>query len=293
MNSPSQTETVLITGASSGIGLHLAREFARHGHPLVLVAPVLAEIEQVATELQREFKVGVQPLARDLTAEGVPEEIHAALARSGTRIDILVNNAGLGQRGQFWENPPDRHLAIVRLNVEAVVRLTQLFLPEMVRRGSGRILNTASVAGFEPGPGQAVYHASKAFVLSLSESLATELQDTGVTVTALCPGPTDTDFFEKADMIDSPAFQRANLMAPQPVVEAAYKGVMAGERIVVPGVMNKVMVASRRILPESAQAKMNAKMNSETDPAERKRERGEKEMAAAGRDTGRPASGRK
>src|SRR4051794_9327427 len=158
---------------------------------------------------------------------------------------------------------------MLRVNAEAVLRLTKLFLPGMIERKRGRILNTASIASFEPGPGQAVYHATKAFVLSLSESLATELKDTGVTVTALCPGPTDTDFFLKADMIDSPAFQRANLMAPQPVAEAGYKALMIGDRIVVPGMMNKVMVASRRIMPEAAQAKMNEKMNSETDPQDR------------------------
>jgi short-subunit dehydrogenase len=194
------------------------------------------------------------------------------IAQSGAGIDILVNNAGLGQRGKFWENPADRDIAMIRLNVEAVVRLTRLFLPRMLERRSGRILNTASVAGFEPGPNLAVYHATKAFVLSLSESLATELEHTGVTLTALCPGPTDTDFFPKAEMVDTPAFQKANLMAPQSVAEAAYDALMKGERIIVPGALNKAMVATRRLLPESAQAKKNEKLYSETDPAERKRE---------------------
>jgi uncharacterized protein len=281
MPDKNHSETVLITGASSGIGYHLAREFASHGHPLILVAPVLAELERVSTEIQREFEVGVQPLTKDLTQESAAEEIFTALSSSGTRVEILVNNAGLGQRGRFWENPPERDITMVRLNVEAVVRLTRLFLPPMLERRRGRILNTASVAGFEPGPNLAVYHATKAFVLSLSESLATELKDTGVTMTALCPGPTDTDFFDKAEMIDTPAFQRSNLMAPQDVARVGYEALMKGERVVVAGAVNKAMVASRRLMPESAQAKKNEKLYSDTDPAERKRERGVKEAKAA------------
>ncbi len=273
-------QLALITGASSGIGYHLAREFARHGHSLILVAPVLSELERVSMEIEREFQVGVQPLARDLSQEHAPGELFATLSGSNTHVDILVNNAGLGQRGRFWENPPERDILMLRLNIEAVVRLTRLFLPPMLERRHGRILNTASIAGFEPGPTLAVYHATKAFVLSLSESLATELQETGVTLTALCPGPTDTDFFDKADMVDTAAFQKANLMAPQDVAKAGYEGLMKGERVIVAGGMNKAMVAARRLLPESLQARKNEKLYEETDPAERKRQPGEKEAQA-------------
>ncbi len=270
-------QLALITGASSGIGYHLAREFARHGHSLILVAPVLSELERVSMEIEREFQVGVQPLARDLSQEHAPGELFATLSGSNTHVDILVNNAGLGQRGRFWENPPERDILMLRLNIEAVVRLTRLFLPPMLERRHGRILNTASIAGFEPGPTLAVYHATKAFVLSLSESLATELQETGVTLTALCPGPTDTDFFDKADMVDTAAFQKANLMAPQDVAKAGYEALIKGERVIVAGGMNKAMVAARRLLPESLQARKNEKLYEETDPAERKRQPGEKE----------------
>ncbi len=270
-------DLALITGASSGIGYHLAREFARHGHSLILVAPVLSELERVSMEIEREFQVGVQPLARDLSQEHAPGELFATLSGSNTHVDILVNNAGLGQRGRFWENPPERDILMLRLNIEAVVRLTRLFLPPMLERRHGRILNTASIAGFEPGPTLAVYHATKAFVLSLSESLATELQETGVTLTALCPGPTDTDFFDKADMVDTAAFQKANLMAPQDVAKAGYEALIKGERVIVAGGMNKAMVAARRLLPESLQARKNEKLYEETDPAERKRQPGEKE----------------
>jgi short-subunit dehydrogenase len=165
--------------------------------------------------------------------------------------------------------------------VEAVLRLTKLFVPSMIRRGRGRILNVASVAGFEPGPLFAVYHASKAFVLSWSEALATELEDTGVTLTALCPGPTDTDFFSKADMVGTRAFQKANLMAPQPVAVAGYEGLMNSERVVVPGVVNKIAVFSRRFLPKETQSRIHEKLYQQVDPEDQTRRPHEKEMEVA------------
>ena len=268
-------DTVLITGASSGIGLALAREFAQRGHPLVLTAPIAAELRDIAADVGRSFGVNVRTIAKDFETISASEEIFAELAADRIPIEILVNNAGLGQRGKFWETPLDRDIAMLRVNIEATVRLTKLFLPVMVRRGHGRVLNTASIAGFEPGPMLAVYHATKAFILSFSEAIATELEDTPVTVTALCPGPVDTDFFTKADMIDTQVFQRGNVEAPQEVAKAAYTALMAGERLVVPGGLNKIMAFGRRILPESAQAKLHDKAYSSTDPAKRKRERGD------------------
>ena len=278
-----KTETALITGASSGIGLHLAREFAKHQHPLVLVAPIESELQQVASQLNNEFGVTVGVIAKDLERPEAARAIFDRLLNDRIDIDILVNNAGHGQKGKFWEVPIERDLSILRLNLEAVLRLTKLFLPPMLRRGRGRILNVASVAGFEPGPLLAVYHASKAFVLSWSEALAQELSETAVTLTALCPGPTDTDFFEKADMIETRAFQKANVMPPQDVAEAGYKGLMEGERIVVPGAANKALVFSRRFLPETAQAKMHEKLYEDVEPEDRKREPHEIETEAAGK----------
>ena len=272
-------ETVLITGSSSGIGLHLAREFAKNGHPVVLVAPVEAELRQIAESIKTEYQVDARVIAKVLEQATAPQEIFDELQREGVSIDILVNNAGHGQRGHFWEIPLEQDLSMVRLNIEAVLRLTKLFLPPMLARQRGRILNTASVAGFEPGPMLAVYHATKAFVLSLSEALATELKETGITVTALCPGPTDTDFFLKADMTETRAMQKA--MAPQDVAEAGFKALMAGERVVVPGGMNKALVFARRILSEEAQSKLNAKFYEELPPEDRDYERGDMETAAA------------
>jgi short-subunit dehydrogenase len=273
--------TTLITGSSSGIGLHLAHEFAAHGHPLVLVAPVESELRVVAAELSSKHGIEARVIAKDLEQPDAAQEIFDELNRDGVAIDILVNNAGHGFRGRFWEIPIERDVSMIRLNIEAVLRLTKLFLPPMVQRSRGRILNTASIAGFEPGPMLAVYHASKAFVLSWSEALATELEDTVITVTALCPGATDTDFFPKADMLGTRAFQGQNIMAPQEVAKAGYEALMKGELFVVPGGMNKVFVASRRLLPEGAQAKLNQKLYEEVPAEKQTRHRGDLETAAA------------
>ena len=272
-------ETALVTGCTSGIGLHLAREFAKHGHPLVLVAPDALELRALAVSLSTEFGVSATPVAKDLEDPEAAEDIFYRMEREGIVIDILVNNAGHGFHGKFWEIPIEKDLSMMRLNIEAVVRLTKFFLPPMLARREGRIFNTASVAGFEPGPMLNVYHSTKAFVLSFSEALAIELEGTGVSVTALCPGATDTDFFTKAGMEGVVAFQKGNLMAPQEVAEAGYKGAMDRELLVIPGVINKAMVGARRILTESAQAKINAKMYEEVPPEDRTRSRGDKEEA--------------
>ncbi len=267
----------LITGASSGIGYHLAQEFAAHGHSLVLVAPDEEELQSIADEISNEHGVPIDVIAVDLRDPGSIERIEETADQS---IEILVNNAGHGKRGNAWEISLEDDISMVKLNIVAVLRLTNLFLPTMVARGAGRILNTASVAGFEPGPGYAVYSATKAFVLHYSESLATELKDTGVTVTALCPGPTDTDFFLKADMLETRSFQQANLMAPQDVAKAGYAAAMRGDRVIVPGAANKAMVFMRRLIPESLQAKLNEVLTSDAPPEKQTRERGDKEARA-------------
>ena len=272
-------ETALITGASSGIGLHLAKEFAKRKHPLVLVAPVASELDAIATELKAAGAILVKTIAKDLAQPEAPQEIFDELSRERIYVDVLVNNAGAAHRGKVWEIPITDDILILRLNIEAVLRLTKLFLPSMLEQRRGRILNVASVAGFEPGPLLAVYHASKAFVLSFSEALATELADTSVTASALCPGPTDTDFFEKSGMVGARLFQRGNLMAPQDVAKAGYEGLMAGDRVVVPGVANKIIVFSRRLLPEATLAKMTEKLY--VDTSSRTRERGDREVKAA------------
>jgi short-subunit dehydrogenase len=274
-------ETALVTGASSGIGLHLAHEFARHGHPLVIVAPVQSELETAAEEFRSEHGVEVRVIAKDLEQENSAQEICDELQAAGVEVDILVNNAGHGFHGKWWELSLEKDLSMIRLNIEAVMRMTKLFLPPMLQRNRGRVLNTASVAGFMPGPMLATYYATKAFVLSWSEALATELDDTPITVTALCPGVTDTDFFEKGDAENIKARQSSNVMSPQDVAKDGYKALMDEELFVIPGAANKAMVATRRILPVTTQAKMNEKMNSNVPLEMATHERGEKEQEAA------------
>ncbi|QJE95102.1 SDR family NAD(P)-dependent oxidoreductase [Luteolibacter luteus] len=273
-------DSTLITGCTSGIGLHLAREFAKHGHSLVLVAPDVGELRGLAAQLETDFNVSCYVLPKDLEQAEAAEDIFYRMEREGIEIDILVNNAGHGFRGRSWEIALEQDLSMIRLNIEAVLRLTKFFLPPMLAKGRGRILNTASVAGFEPGPMLNVYHATKAFVLSFSEALAVELEGTEVSVTALCPGPTDTDFFTKADMTGVVGFQKGNLMAPQEVAAAGYQGVMDRELLVIPGVANKALVGARRVLSEHAQAKLNEKMYEEVPPEKRTRQRGDKEQQA-------------
>lgn len=272
--------TTLITGCTSGIGFHMSHCFAKNGHPLILVAPDPAELQILATELRATYGITAHPIVQDLRKAKAADEIFKSLSHDKIQVDILVNNAGQGQRGKTWEIPLEKDLSMLHLNIEAVVRLTKRFLPPMIERGHGRILNTASIAGFEPGPMVNVYHATKAFILSFSEALAVELEGTGVSVTALCPGPTDTDFFPKADMVGTKAFQKGAVMAPQEVAVTAYKGVMQGDLIVIPGASNKALVGARRILTERAQAKLNEKMYEEVPPGKRKRKRGQKEAEA-------------
>src|SRR3954471_20384740 len=171
MKKENSEERVLVTGASSGIGLELAREFAKHNHPLVLTARVASELRDIARDFETSYGVSVRIIAQDLEKPGAHQAIFEAVEGAGERIDILVNNAGLGQRGEFWKYPIEQDQKIIRVNIETVIHLTKLFLPPMLKRSHGRILNLASIAAFEPGPLLAVYHASKAFVLSFSEAL--------------------------------------------------------------------------------------------------------------------------
>jgi len=252
-------ETALITGASSGIGLALAKEFAKNGHALVLTAPDQDNLEKVATEITRQHDVEVGIIGKDLTQPSAAEEIFNELRASNTSIGILVNDAGIGQRGKFSETLIERDVAIVHLNIEATLRLTKLFLQNVPTHIDAKILNVASIASFEPGPLMAVYHASKAFVLSFSEALAIELEDTGITVTALCPGATDTDFFRKADMTETRIYQKRKLMPADTVAEGAYQALMRGDDIYIPGPANKVLVFVRRFTSTPLQARKNQK----------------------------------
>lgn len=271
--------TTLITGCTSGIGLHLAKEFARNGHDLVLVAPDAGELTILADQMQNHHGVRCHTIPADLEDPDSIARVLDSIEDAGLEIGILVNNAGHGFYGDFHSLPKPQIQSMIALNIRAVVDLTRELLPPMITRGQGWILNTASIAGFEPGPRMAVYHATKAFVLSWSEALSVELADTNIKVTALCPGATDTDFFPKAGMEDATVFQKGSLMAPQDVARAGYEGLMAGELFVVPGMMNKILTFARRILPEGTQAEMNKRQYEKVPAEDISRHRGDKENA--------------
>jgi uncharacterized protein len=237
----------LVTGASSGIGAELARIHAVAGGDLVLVARRQDRLEALKAEIaNREVHI----LVKDLSDPKAPQQIYDEIKARNIRVDCLINNAGFGYRGLFHQQDWDRNAAMIQVNVVALAALTRLFVPDMVARRSGRILNVASLAGFVAGPLHAVYFATKAFVLSFSESIANELRGTGVTVTALCPGPTRTEFTGYADMDGVSGFKRA---APaRKVAQCGYDAMLKGKPLVVPGLLNKLAAhLALRLTPRS------------------------------------------
>ena len=244
-------KTALITGGTSGIGKELAKLFAQDRYNLIIVARDQQELDSTAHELGQ-FGVDIKTIAKDLSKM---DEAKALCIEMHTQIDVLVNDAGQGVYGLFQDNELERELDIVHLNICATVILTKHFLKEMVSRGEGRILNLGSVAGKLPGPWQAVYHATKAFVLSFTTAVREEVKDSGVTLTALMPGVTDTDFFNKAGMNDSKAVQDKEAMSdPAEVAKAGYEALMAGEDRVIAGFKNKVQVNAANLMPDSSVA---------------------------------------
>jgi short-subunit dehydrogenase len=241
-------KTVLITGASGGIGLALAHEFAAAGYDLVLTARSEERLRTAARELEQRFKVTATVIAADLEASEAPRALVDELGRRHLTIDALVNNAGFGLQGEFVKQPLERNLQMIQLNITALTALTGLLAPAMVARGYGEVLNVASTAGFQPGPLMAVYYASKAYVLSFTEAIANELAGTGVVVTALCPGATQTGFSSLAQMDGSRLFARG-VMDPAEVARVGFMGLKRDRRVVVPGTMNKIIAASVRFAP--------------------------------------------
>ncbi len=247
-------KTVLITGASSGIGLELARLFAADGYALVLVARDAKKLKEVAIELQSGFSVSVLVFPADLSLPATAARIAAFLKKRKVVVDVLVNNAGVGLHGAFEKTELGRELDMVQLNVTSLVELTKRLLPDLVAR-KGKILNVASTAAFQPGPYMAVYYASKAFVLSFSEALHEELSGK-VTVTALCPGPTRTRFSKSARMGRTPLFDSAWVMDAETVAKAGYSGLMRKKAVVVPGVVNRLLAESVRFTPRRVVRKL-------------------------------------
>lgn len=249
---PSPQSTALITGASSGIGAELARELARRGHGVVLVARRVERLEALAEELRSAHGIRAEALACDLVDPAARDALPGRVEALGLRVDILVNNAGYGSAGQFVDLDVGAETDMVRLNCEAVVALSSAYAQQMVGRGSGGILIVASSAGMQPIPGQATYAASKAFALSFSEALHTELGPRGVAVTALCPGPVDTEFAARAGLEDAfaqvPRFAR---VSSEDCARLAVDGLDRGRRVVVPGIPIKAMTIAGHHTPRS------------------------------------------
>jgi len=239
----------LVTGASSGIGLELATLLARGGYDLVLVARRRERLEEIARAFGEEFGVAVTVIARDRADPDSPRAVAQEVESRGLPIEILVNNAGLGVYGPFAQTPLEKERELIQVNIVALTELTKRLLPAMMTRGRGRILNVASTAAFQPGPLMAVYYASKSYVLFFSEALANELEGTGVTVTALCPGPTVTEFQTKAGIEGTHLFHSPLVRDVRSVARAGYRGMMRGRRVIVPGLGNKLLVQSVRFSP--------------------------------------------
>lgn len=243
--------TALVTGASGGIGYELARRFGEAGFDLVLVARSEAKLNEIAADFGKRYAVKVRVIARDLSVPGAPQEIFDEVQVASVRVDALVNNAGFTVFGRFVETSLEDELQLLQVNIVALTHLTKLFLPSMVERGWGRILNLGSTAAFQPGPLMAAYYASKAYVLFFSEAIATELEGTGVTVTALCPGPTASGFQKRGKMEDSRLVAGRKLLEARAVARIGYSALMKGQTVVIPGRSNFLFAQAMRFLPRS------------------------------------------
>lgn len=244
----SMAKTVLITGASSGIGEALAERFAADRYNLVLAARGVAKLQALGARLSAKYGIEARVIGADLEAPGGAQALFDDIRRQGVSVDALVNNAGFGLVGPFKELGLDDQLRMMQLNMTALVALTRLFIPDIVARKGG-VLNVASTAAFQPGPTMAIYFATKAFVLSFSEAIAEELSRDGVTVTALCPGPTSTGFSGRAGADDTAMFKRLRPMQAETVADIGYSAFRRGQRVVIAGTLNWLMAQSIRFTP--------------------------------------------
>lgn len=251
-------ETALITGASAGIGTELARCFARDGSDVVLLARRGSVLRRLADELEAAYGVTAHVLPADLSTPRAPETVATDLKARGIAVDVLVNNAGFGARGPFADLDAARQVDMVQVNVTALMQLARLLLPAMLHRNRGGILNVASTAAFQPGPYMSVYYASKAFVLSFSEGLAEEVADTNVTVTCLAPGPTETEFFDRANMGDMKLSENGIAMSADAVARNGYAAFRNGAVLTIPGTSNQVGAFLTRFLPRALVRKFAA-----------------------------------
>lgn len=260
----------LITGATEGIGYELARLFAKDQYNLILIARHQNKLEERSSQLKKEFGIQVELLAKDLFKRASPAEIYQAVKAKNLQVDVLVNNAGQGEYGEFVATDLERELDIIQLNIGAYVSLTKHFLQEMVVRNAGKILMVSSIAGEVPGPLQAVYHGTKAFITSFTEAIQEENKKTGVTITYLMPGATDTDFFQKAGMEESKMVQEGSLADPAKVAKDGYEALMTGKEKVISGFKNKAMVAATKLVSDDVAAKS---MHKQMEPSTKNKEK--------------------
>ncbi|MFH1250882.1 MAG: SDR family oxidoreductase [bacterium] len=253
----------VITGASGGIGYELAIQFAKNGYDLVLIARRQKILEQFAHELQQQYKIRVFPITLDLTIPESIETLYQQLKNLNQPVDVLINNAGFGYFSFFPESNINKTMQMLQLNITSLTHLTRLVSKDMLDRNSGKIMNVASTAAFQPGPLMAVYYASKAYVLSFSQALDQELKDTNIHVSALCPGATATGFQELAELENSKLMNQMSLMGIMTAEEVAtitYNKFMKGKRIIIPGIMNKVGVFANRLFSRKFMTKVIHKM---------------------------------
>jgi short-subunit dehydrogenase len=270
INMDNRNRYALITGATSGIGFELAKLFAKDSYNLILVARSKQRLQQVTDELKQSFSVEVTPIEKDLFNPGAALELYNEVNEMGIVVDVLVNDAGQGEWGPFVETDLQRDIDIVQLNIISLMTLTKLYLHDMVLRDDGKILQVGSEAGTTPIPLLAVYSATKAFVLSFSAALVNELQDTNITVTALLPGATDTDFFHKAGQEDTVGYREKSLASPEDVAKDGYKALMNGESKIISGAKTKMHVFMNDLFGPKMSAANNRKM---MEPSKKERGR--------------------
>ncbi|MDF5706837.1 MAG: SDR family oxidoreductase [Nostoc sp. S4] len=256
-------KTALITGAASGIGYQLACLFAADNYNLVLVDKNGIKLAEIAEKFQLKYGNFVKDIVKDLSRSTSPEEIFTELQQANIKVDVLVNNAGFGTYGLFNQTDLTAELEMLQVNLVCLTHLTKLFLKDMVNQGEGKILNVASAAAFQPGPLMAVYFATKAYILSFSEAIANELEGTGVTVTVLCPGSTESAFHQRTGMADSKMLKGKRMMDAQTVAEIGYRGLMKGKIIVIPGFINKLLAKIVRFVPRKMVTKIVRNMQEE------------------------------
>lgn len=258
-----EREVALITGASSGIGRELTSLFAENGFDLVLVARNEAALNEIASQLTAQYPLNVTVIAKDLSLPQAPEEIYDTLKAASIAVDVLVNSAGIQVYGALQDTDIAEQLRLIQVNLVALTHLTMLFSRDMVERGRGKILNIASTGAFSPTPLNAIYCATKAYVLSFSEAIARDLERTGVTVSCLCPGATETQFAKRAGIENIRLFQ-AFVMDAREVAWAGYRSLMRGKTTVVPGLYNKILVSSVRLTPRRVVTRIGKQLMSRT-----------------------------